>query len=422
MKFKVVRGTKDILPEEIGLWQEIENAAHRIFELYGYKEIRTPVFEATSLFERGIGEGTEVVAKQMYTFLDKKKRSITLRPEATASVVRAYLEHSLRQDGGLVQLYYIGPMFRYERPQAGRQRQFWQLGTELFGSSHPARDAELIGMIIQLFKELGLKGLRTEINSVGCSLCRPKFICALKDHFQEQNTLLCPDCQDRLEKNPLRILDCKKDICRSLILKGPGIDDYLCKDCLTHLDQVRGYLDLLNISYVTNPHLVRGLDYYIRTVFEIIDERLGAQDALAAGGRYDELVSDFGGPPTPALGFAAGIERIVLSLEKVKGKGTEKEDLDVYIASIDDAADGVSLKMAENLRKAGAKVILSCESRSAKNQARLANKSKGRFLVVIGENELSEGMVRPKDMVAHKLLDPIPLTEIIDWFEEVLSC
>ncbi|HAV43521.1 TPA: histidine--tRNA ligase [bacterium] len=420
MRFKAVRGVKDVLPEELTFWQEIERVARGVFELYGYEEIRTPVFESSLLFERGIGEGTEIVDKQMYTFLDKKGRNLTLRPEATASVVRAYLEHNLDKKGNLVQFYYIGPMFRYERPQAGRQRQFWQLGTELFGSSHPARDAELIGMTLEFFKELGLENLITEINSVGCLGCRGSFVSALHEYLQKEKGLLCSDCQIRLEKNPLRILDCKSEPCKSLVLEGPDIERYLCSGCHSHLKKVEGYLDLLDVSYKMNSHLVRGLDYYTRTVFEIIDRRLGSQDALAAGGRYDELVKELGGPSTPAIGFAAGMERIVLALKKDRKMGDKKEKTDFFIASIDEAADGVVLKIAHSLRTAGLHSKFNCESRSAKSQAQLANKLGARFLIIIGEDELRNEEVRPKDMSVRKLLDPVDLSGIVSWCKEVL--
>lgn len=417
MRVKAVRGTRDILPEEISLWQEVEEVACRIFKLYGYKEIRTPIFEETRLFERAIGDGTEIVTKQMYTFLDKKGRSITLRPEATAGVVRAYIEHNLKGEGGIAKFYYIGPMFRYERPQAGRQRQFYQLGTELLGSSHPARDAELIGMVIRLFNELGLLELETEINSVGCQNCQPAFISALRDYFYKERP--CLDCQRRLERNPLRILDCKNDICKEIISRSPVIDEYLCKECLLHIKEVKMYLELLDVSYITNPRLVRGLDYYTRTVFEVI-KRDKSQNVLAAGGRYDRLVEDLGGISTPALGFAAGIERIVSLLRLVRGE-VEREGIDIYISSIDEAADKIVLKIVDSLRKAGFIVRFSCESRSARKEARLANRLKGRFLMIIGEDELRNEMVRPKDMVAKKELDAVLLTDVVEWFKEVLT-
>lgn len=418
MRFKLPRGTRDILPDEIHTWRWIEDVVHRVFRLYGYEEIRTPLFEVTHLFERGMGEETEVVSKQMYRFFDKKGREFALRPEGTAGIVRAYLEHNLGKRPSPVQLYYIGPMFRYERPQAGRQREFWQFGCELFGNLPPARDAELIQMVLYIFDELGLRDLETIINSVGCNLCRPGYTEVIRRYFKAELDSICNDCRIRVEMNPLRILDCKRDVCHSISSKAPLIQDYLCNGCSSHMERIMGLLDHLGIDYTVNPRLVRGLDYYTKTVFEIVDPRLGAKDAIAAGGRYDDLVENFGGPPTPALGFAAGIERLIISLRKLGIEESKDVGVDLYITAISDDAIETVLRIGRDLRKIGIRTKTGYKERSLKKEVVCAARLGARFLIIMGPDELSSRVVRPKDILAHKELDPVSIDKIVQWSKE----
>ena len=310
------RGTKDILPEQIGNWIELEKKIRDICKIYGYEEIRTPIFEHTELFKRGIGEGTDVVDKEMYTFTDKGDRSITLRPENTAAVVRAYLQNKLYGDGGLVKLFYIGSMFRYDRPQAGRLREFHQFGVEALGEKNPAVDAEIILLAWDFLKSLGLNDLKLKINTVGCPKCRPIYRQKLQEYFSEYKDELCGDCQKRIEKNPLRLLDCKIDGEKHFVEDAPKIESCLCDDCREHFDKVQKFLQAAKIDFEIDSRLVRGLDYYTKTAFEIQYTPLGAQSAVAGGGRYDGLVEEIGGNPTPGIGFAMGIERILIALEK----------------------------------------------------------------------------------------------------------
>ncbi|MDI6785246.1 MAG: histidine--tRNA ligase [bacterium] len=393
------RGTKDILPNEIKIWHFIEEVSRKIFEIYGYNEIRTPIFEFTELFMRGIGEFTDIVNKEMYTFQDHKGRNLTLRPENTASVVRAYLEHELNKNLPNAKLYYLGPMFRYERPQAGRQRQFWQIGTEAFGSDNPGLDAEVIAMILHLFSELGISNLETHINSVGCNSCRNDYKLDLVNHLSPQKEELCSDCKVKLNKNPLRILDCKRKNCRSLASKIPSIDLSLCKSCKEHLDQVCDYLKELNINYIVNPYLVRGLDYYTHTTFEIIDKSLGAQNAVAAGGRYNNLIAQMEGPDIPAIGFAAGIERIILSIKNSFTSNERNDDnKSIYLATTSPKAHLAGIKIIQELRKAGFMVNMDWTSKSLKSQLRRAHKLRANFTIILGEEEISKHEVEIKNM------------------------
>ncbi|MEK7814039.1 MAG: histidine--tRNA ligase [Candidatus Desantisbacteria bacterium] len=398
MNIKAPRGTVDILPQDMERWHFIENIVRGTFGCYGYQEIRTPIFEATELFIRGIGEATDIVNKEMYTFQDKKGRSITLRPENTAAVVRAYMEHGLSQQSNLVKMFYMGPMFRYERPQAGRQRQFYQFGTEALGSMHPGVDAETIAMILSIFEQIGLAGLKVEVNSVGCEECRTNYRGMLFEYFQTHIAKMCSDCQMRLEKNPMRILDCKVESCQSYIYKCPTVIDSVCEPCRNHMDEVIKYLNLMGISPVINPRLVRGLDYYTRTAFEIRDESLGAQNAVAAGGRYDNLVRDMGGSITPAIGFAAGMERIVLAM-KNKGLGPiGKQDM-VYIATTSENVLDAAATLTQRLRAGNIPVELSWDKKSLKSQFRHAANMNARYVVVVGDEEIKQGKVILKDMI-----------------------
>ncbi|MDI6704192.1 MAG: histidine--tRNA ligase [bacterium] len=396
MEFKAVRGTKDILPDTVKVWQYIEGKAKKILECYGYQEIRTPIFEETNLFVRGIGETTDIVSKEMYTFLDKKGRSLTLRPEGTAPVVRAYIEHRLDTRGSPIRLYYFGPMFRYERPQAGRQRQFWQLGIEVLGTSHPSIDAEVIDMTMYLLQELGLNELEVQINSVGCGVCRPRYKEALIRYLSPFFKDLCKSCKEKLSRNPMRILDCK--VCFDLKISSPVMIEFLCDRCKDHFEGVKEYLDMLEVTFILKPHLVRGLDYYTNTCFEIIDKNLGAQDAVCAGGRYDGLVEEFGGKPTPAFGASAGIERIIVALEKQGVDVPSSTKVDVYFATIGSRVKKKVFSLVKDLRKKDISTIFEWNDKSLKASLREANRLRSRFVVIIGDTELNRNQAILKDM------------------------
>ncbi|MBU0599563.1 histidine--tRNA ligase [bacterium] len=414
MMIEAPRGTKDILPSEVKTWHFIEETSRRIFEIYGYQEIRTPIFEFTELFTRGIGEWTDIVNKEMYTFQDRKGRNLTLRPENTASIVRAYLENNLSLTLANSKLYYLGPMFRYERPQAGRQRQFWQLGSEVFGSNHPGLDAEVVAMVVHLLTELGMAGLETHINSLGCNACRNNYKLDLINYLLPHKEKLCQDCKERLNKNPLRVLDCKRDNCKVLISQAPAINLFLCQDCQEHLDQVSYYLRLLNLPYIINPHLVRGLDYYTHTIFEVIDKNLGAQNTIAAGGRYNNLIAQMGGPDTSAIGFAAGIERIVLSLERSL-KPYEKDNKSIYLATISPEVSSLGIKIVQELRETSFIVNMDWTDKSLKSQLRKADKLKAKFTIILGEEEKAKHKVLIRDM-EDKSQEEIPIEKIKEYF------
>ena len=398
MKIKSVRGTHDLLPASAQLWQEIEAKARQIFELYGYAEVRTPIFEETELFRRTIGAETDIVQKEMYTFADSKGKTFSLRPEGTAPVVRAYIEHGLYHEGGINKLYYIGPMFRHERPQKGRYRQFHQIGAEALGSDHPAIEAEVIEMLEWFFQELGAQGLLLLVNSVGCGNCRPAYVKLLQKELKKHHPRLCSQCRHRSEGSPLRVLDCKVPSCQPLIDQLPSILDHLCQECREHFSKFRGYLDLHNITYKLAPRLVRGLDYYIRTTFEMISDRLGpTQNAVVGGGRYDGLSEVLEGPPTKGFGFALGIERLVVLLEE-----THRDSLlpgpDIFLAYLDESAFEASLQLARELRHRGIYASIDFEGRSLKAQMRLAHRLNSRFTCIIGEDEMKSGQFSLKRM------------------------
>ena len=398
MKIKSVRGTHDLLPETTGLWQRIEAAAHRIFGLYGYAEVRTPMFEETELFARSIGAETDIVQKEMYTFTDSKGKTFSLRPEGTASVVRAYIEHGLYHDGGINKLYYIGPMFRHERPQKGRYRQFHQIGVEVLGSDHPAIEAEVIEMLEHFFRELDIQGLELLVNSVGCGNCRPAYVELLRAELAKHGSDLCTQCQHRAETNPLRVLDCKVSECQPLIEQLPAIQDHLCEDCRQHFTRFVDYLNLKQISYRQEPRLVRGLDYYVRTTFEMVSDRLGpTQNAVVGGGRYDGLSEMLGGPVAQGFGFALGIERLVT----VMGESPDDSLLarpDVFLGFLDEAAFEECLKLASALRREGIYAHIDFQGRSLKAQMRLANRLKSRYTCIVGEEEMTSGRFPLKRM------------------------
>jgi histidyl-tRNA synthetase len=396
MEYKAPKGTKDILQTETALWQYVEEAAGKIFGAANYREIRTPIFEATELFTRGVGDSTDIVNKEMYTFL-QKERSLTLRPENTAGVVRAFLEHGMHRLPAPVKLWYKGPMFRYERPQAGRQRQFHQLGVEMFGVESPSADAEVIALAMNFLNSLGVEGLTLEINNIGCPQCRNEYKNKIKQAIQPKLSEFCPDCLVRFEKNPLRILDCKEEKCKNL-LASPEIEEvisgnFICEVCTMHFDRAKEYLDELNISYKINKRLVRGLDYYNRTVFEITASHLGSQNAVCGGGRYDPLVATLGGPDTPAIGWAIGMERLI-SLIKPPREAMDKEAIDVFIVSTDTKE---ALKLAFELRAQGISADIDFSARKFQKQLEKASKT-ARFALILGEDELKTGLLTLKNL------------------------
>ena len=407
------RGTKDILPDTVGHWTYVEEKIRKICKHYGFHELRTPIFEHTELFQRGIGEGTDVVDKEMYTFTDRGSRSITLRPENTASAVRAYLQNKLYGDNSLVKLFYMGSMFRYDRPQAGRMREFHQFGVESIGAESPLSDAEIIMLAVDFLQSLGMKDLSLSLNSVGCPRCRPKYRKALKAYFREHLGELCKDCNDRFERSPLRILDCKIDADKPFMAGAPKITDCLCDECKDHFERVKKLLTEAGIDFVLDPRLVRGLDYYTKTAFEIKYLPLGAQSAVAGGGRYDGLIEEMGGKPTPAVGFATGLERVLLALEKQNLLPENTPAEDAFVVALGDVAKEPAFCLLAKLRRAGLIASMDFAGRSMKAQMKQANKMHARFALILGEDEVKEGTVMMKDMVASKQ-EKVPLAEIIE--------
>lgn len=392
------RGTKDILPEQVGNWIYIENKIREICKNYGYEEIRTPIFEHTELFQRGIGEGTDVVDKEMYTFTDRGGRSITLRPENTASAVRAYLQNKLYAAGNLVKLFYIGSMFRYDRPQAGRLREFHQFGVEALGEQNPAVDAEIILLAWDFLKSLGLDDLKLKINTVGCPKCRPVYRQKLQHYFSENLEELCEDCKHRLLKNPMRILDCKVDGAKEFIEDAPKIETCLCDECREHFSTVQKYLKAAGVDFEIDARLVRGLDYYTKTAFEIQYLPLGAQSAVAGGGRYDGLIEEIGGAPTPGIGFAAGIERILIALEKQNLLQAEKNNLAAFIVAVGTEAEICGFKLLTELRRKNISATMDFAKRSIKAQMKQAAKSGAKFALIIGDDEVKNSTVTLKNL------------------------
>ena len=392
------RGTKDILPDSVGDWNYVEGEIRELCRRFGYSEIRTPIFEHTELFQRGIGEGTDVVDKEMYTFTDRGDRSITLRPENTASAVRAYLQNKLYAESNLVKLFYIGSMFRYDRPQAGRMREFHQFGVEALGEANPAVDAEVILLAMSLLEGLGLKDLELSINSVGCPKCRSKYRTMLQDFFRDKLDDLCEDCRSRFDRSPLRILDCKKDSDKPYMADAPKITDCLCDECSDHFAKLKEHLANAGISFQHDPRLVRGLDYYTKTAFEIKYPPLGAQSAVAGGGRYDGLIEEMGGSPTPAVGFATGLERLLLALESQNLLPEKNRSVDAYVVALGEAAQSEGFKLLNNLRKAGLSAAMDFAGRSMKAQMKQANKLGARYALILGDDEIAEGVVMLRSM------------------------
>ncbi len=397
-KYAAPRGTKDVLPADSSQWQKIENACRKVFELYNYKEIRTPIFESTELFTRSIGQTTDIVGKEMYEFKDRKGRSLCLRPEATAPVVRACIENNLLSADQTTKLYYIGPMFRYERPQAGRQRQFHQAGVEVFGSNEPRLDAEVIALNLQLLSEIGLKDLEVDVNSVGCVNCRPAYREKLRDYLKTNIKDMCSDCLDRFEKNPLRVLDCKEAKCQRYIENAPASSSMLCVDCSNHFKQMVGWLDGLMVKYKVNNRLVRGLDYYTKTTFEIVSNKLGAQNAVSGGGRYDGLVEELGGKPTPAVGFAIGIERILAIMSNDQCQMSNEGTIILYIAALGDEAAKVGFGLMQKARSQWISADMDYLGKSLKSQMKAADRAGAKFVYIIGDEEIKKQSAILKNM------------------------
>jgi histidyl-tRNA synthetase len=398
LKIQAINGFKDILPETVGRWQFIEQQARDIFERFGFQEIRMPILEKTELFVRSIGEATDVVEKEMYTFVDK---GITMRPEATASVMRAFIEHGLHVQQPVQRLYTIGPMFRHERPQKGRLRQFHQLDAEIIGASEPRIDAELIAMGKMLLDELGLN-VSLELNSLGCPVCRPPFKERLVLFLEQRQEALCDDCKRRTRTNPLRVLDCKKPSCRAVVQEAPSLLEVLCPDCDRHFAEVRTALEELRIPFQINRFMVRGLDYYTRTTFEFLTANLGAQAAVGAGGRYDGLIEQLGGPPLSGIGFAMGLERLALLMEQQDNRSIPAKDMDIFVAALGTTTIAFAGQLTHALRQQGAKAAIDYSGRSLKAQLKQAGRINARFALIVGEDEWSKGEAILRDMQTQK--------------------
>ena len=395
---QAIRGTGDVLPNDSHRWQFVENTMLDTARLFGFREIRTPVFEHTELFVRSVGDTTDVVQKEMYTFDDNGGRSITLRPEGTAGAVRAFLEHGLHNEALPQKVSYVTSCYRYEKPQAGRLREFHQFGVECFGAAEPQADAEIISLAAAAFEALGIKNLSLEINSIGCPECRAKFYDALREYFGSNQGELCETCKGRLERNPMRILDCKSPVCKKIAEGAPTVLDYICDDCRDHFEKTKSYLTAMGIEYTVNPTIVRGLDYYTRTVFEFVSGDLGAQSTVCGGGRYDGLVEQMGGPKTPALGFAVGLERLLMIMDAQKCEFPETKPCDVYIAPMGEKAAIMASKLAKMLRAEGFFAETDIVGRGLKAQMKYANKIGAKYTVVLGDDEIAAGKANLKCM------------------------
>ncbi len=396
----IPKGTKDMLPQDAYKWHYVESKAREVASLFGFREIRTPMFEHTELFTRGVGETTDIVTKEMYTFLDKGGRSMTLRPEGTAGVARAFIENGLAQQTLPMKAYYLASVFRYERPQNGRLREHHQFGVELYGSESPSADAEVIALADAFLRSVGLSSLTLNINSIGCRECRAKYNAALKEYIGANLAGMCAQCRDRFDRNPLRILDCKEEKCRVITAGAPKITDFLCEDCRAHFEGVQKQLSRQGIAFSVNPSIVRGLDYYTRTVFEFVSEDIGAQGTVCGGGRYNHLVEEVGGKPTPAVGFGLGLERLIMVLENTDALKAQPERTDVYLAALGDRAAEYVPVLAASLRAEGVKTEFDLMGRGLKAQMKYADKCDARFTVVIGDNELDRGAAALKDMAS----------------------
>jgi histidyl-tRNA synthetase len=410
VKITGVKGMNDVLPADVGRWQELERTAREVFALYGYREVRTPVVEHHALFARGVGEATDIVNKEMYVFEDKGEELLCLRPEGTAGVVRAFIEHGAHVEGPQ-KWFYLGPMFRRERPQKGRYRQFHQIGCEAFGIAEPAIDAEQIALLADYLDRLGVKA-RLKLNTVGDAACRPAYLAELKGWLDGRRKELCTDCNDRIERNPLRVLDCKVPTCQPVLEQAPRLLDRLCDGCRTHFDAVKAGLDALGVAYAIDGRLVRGLDYYVRTAFEFTSDALGSQSAVAGGGRYDRLVETLGGPPTPGIGFALGVERLSMMLEAVGRKAEERRPA-VFFVSADAEGAKAALTLAASLRKAGIACDLDARGGKIPRQFKQAERVRARWALVLGGAEVQSGQAKLKDMNTREET-PVALSELVE--------
>ncbi|MBR4909963.1 MAG: histidine--tRNA ligase [Clostridia bacterium] len=416
---RAVKGTNDILPGESYKYRFAEETMLDIASLYGFKEIRVPVFEHTEVFSRNVGENTDVVQKEMYTFLDKGNRSITLRPEFTAGVVRSVIEHGVLNDALPAKVCYLGGCYRYEKPQAGRQREFHQFGVECFGAPSPSADAEVIALARQILLELGIKDVKLKINSIGCAKCRTDYTAALKEYFGKHTDSLCDTCNERLNRNPLRILDCKSPVCSAIAAKAPKITDYLCEDCRSHFEGLKSILDAQGITYEVDPFIVRGLDYYNKTVFEFISDALGAQSTVCGGGRYDGLIAQMGGKDTPALGFGLGIERLMIILESLGANIPPEKKCFLYVAPIGDRAGIEAAKICAVMRENGYEAVSDLCGRSLKAQMKYADKIGALYTMVLGDDELASGKAALKNMATGKT-DICDIKNVTDCVDEII--
>ncbi|HON58769.1 MAG TPA: histidine--tRNA ligase [Smithella sp.] len=416
-KITAIRGFKDILPQDAWLFGQIESRARDVFACFGFREIRLPMMEKTELFRRGIGEATDIVEKEMYTFLDRDDQSVSLRPEATASVIRAYIEHSLFASEPISKLFTIGPMFRRERPQKGRFRQFNQIDVELFGEENPQADAEMIAMLMLFLEKSGLKDFALEINSLGCPSCRPRFSRALTEFLQGSEDSLCPDCRRRIHLNPLRVFDCKVESCAAVLANAPMIPDFLCGDCLGHFSAVKSILDDINIGYAVNTRMVRGLDYYTKTAFEVKVSTLGAQNAVAGGGRYNGLVQYLGGPDVPGIGFAVGVERLLACLPAPRA---EVFKTDLFIAALGEKALKMAFPYAQQLRGAGLSVEMDYSDKSLKAQLKRADKLNSAYTLIFGDKEIEEKQVILRNMNT-KEQHRVDLNHLLDQLKKIIK-
>ncbi len=417
MRYQKIKGTRDILPDEISRWQAAETVIHQVMARFGFSEIRTPVFEETELFARGIGQLTDIVSKEMYTFADRGEKSLTLRPELTAGVVRAFIENNLGKKQPVNKLYYLGPVFRQENPQAGRFRQFYQFGAEIIGAAEPAADVETIALAIAVYRAFQLDRFVVKLNSVGDAACRDPYKQKLRDYLRPRFDRLCKTCQQRFEKNPLRILDCKEAGCRAETAAAPKLFDELCENCSRHFARVQQLLDAAGMQYELDFRLVRGLDYYTRTAYEIISDQLGAQDALCGGGRYDLLVEELGGEATPAVGFAAGVERLMMVLEKIDWQPALEKPPLIFLAPLGEAAVLWAAQTAQQLRQRGMTVEMDLLNRGLKAQLREANRQQARFAVIAGDNELQSQRAAVRDLNSSQQSE-IAFTDLISYLEK----
>jgi len=392
------RGTKDILPDQIHKWNHVENVFKELCAKYAFKEIRTPTFEHTELFKRGVGDTTDIVEKQMYSFDDYGGRNLTLKPEGTAPVVRAFVENKLYAEMQPSKYFYIIPCFRYEKPQTGRLREFHQFGVEIFGTGSMLADAEVIGLAVDFFDRLGIKGLELRINSIGCPKCREEYRNALRSFLSDKYDALCDTCKGRYDRNPMRILDCKSEVCKSLVVGAPVMLDYICDDCRDAFDELKRTLAAMEIDYIIDPNIVRGLDYYTKTAFEIVSSAIGAQGTVCGGGRYDNLIEQIGGPSTPGVGFGLGIERLLLVMENSGASIPDAPGIDVFVAAIGDEARDYAAGLIRDLRRNGISAQMDLMARNIKNQFKYADRLNAKFTIIAGENELKEKKLNIKNM------------------------